>query len=413
MPDRTNATQEPNEREGALAFATAFTTEDWVDFALRGARGSLEPRRRRGLVLGLTCLVLILPFGALLGWLLGGVPPASLGDLFPLKPFHPSATPLLVCLCLFCAFVLGRYAFHDRLLRRRYRAWSRREHGVEPVPVRFRLDTAGIVATDADGETAQSWANVTGIEENDRQFFLVSASGGAAPIPKRDLLSAERDRLRSIALAHVREATPLIDLGVPTLPQDAIDDARVLVRYDQTVHDRAAASLLLWNTSARRRRRALLAFAVMFGLVLVLLGLDTFGWWLGWRDDARSVPFLTAFPAFVRLEARIFWPMMLYAAAFGLAMWLLWPRLLRRQALAMAHLKRDAPVHLAFGPTGVTCAAPGTVFRYAWSGVREVLEDREHIGLRLPLSVVLPVPKRALDAAGLAELRRLRASDLR
>ena len=54
-------------------------------------------------------------------------------------------------------------------------------------------------------------------------------------------------------------------------------------------------------------------------------------------------------------------------------------------------------------------AVPGTWIRYTWSSVQAVLERRDHVGLLLPLSAVLVIPKRALDEDRLVELRQLLA----
>ncbi|WP_279356380.1 YcxB family protein [Methylobacterium indicum] len=87
--------------------------------------------------------------------------------------------------------------------------------------------------------------------------------------------------------------------------------------------------------------------------------------------------------------------------------WLTWPWFLRRQAEARARSRPDVPVDLALREANVTVAVPGTWIRYTWSSVQAVLECRDHVGLLLPLSAVLVIPKRALDEDRLAELRQL------
>ncbi len=387
---------------------TAITTEDWVDTALRNKGGPTLSRSLRCLLRGLALLVVTLLLGALLGWATGGDAP-SLRRMLLLDAPADVRWPFLLSVAPFVAILIGRCAFYDRLQRRRYRRWAIREHGSAPTATSYGVDEAGVIVSDDKGSTRMSWPAVTGLEETERLFFLLGANGGVLPIPKRDLPGADRGRLRETVLAHLPDSARQHDPGAPALPPEAVNDADVLVRLQQTAADRAAAIMLVWNTPKRRRRRAWAASTVALCLALVIFGLDAFGWWLHQRAHYGHKPFST----FLQVEAATFWAPALYAAALGFGLWLLWPWLLRRQAMAQARKRADLPLNLAFGPAGVAAAVPGIDFRYAWSGVRAVLEGPGHIGLLLPLSVVLPIPKGALDVGQLDALRRLLAERVR
>lgn len=408
MPDHADDLSKERTSEAAIEFDTAITTEDWVDFALYNARGYHKPRRLRSLLVGLAALPIAVMGGALFAWATSRGPSPPLGAFFAGIPDSANG-PVLLWLALSTALILGRYGFHDRLLRRRYRNWSLREHGPGPMPFHCRLDATGYTAVNSKGHARKDWSAIARLEETERQFFLVGITGHAAPIPKRGLSAIDQERLRAIVRAHLPDPVGVPELGAPKLPLDAMTEASVLVFYEQTARDRAACTLMSWNTPRRRRRRALMAFAVSLGLALCLVGLDAFGWWLGWHARPRREPFTLALHGFLQTEAAGFLMPSLYAAGLGFALWAAWPWLLRRQALASARLRGDIPVHLAFGTVGLAAATAGTEFRYAWEEVRAVLEGPEHLGLLLPLSVVLPVPKRALDTAGLIVLRSLLA----
>ena len=388
---------------------TAITTEDWVDTALRNKGSPTSSRPLRCLLRGLALLVATLLLGALLGWITGGGEAPSLRQMLLVDAPADVRWLFLVSIAPLVAMLIGRCAFYDRLQRRRYRRWAIREHGLAPSVTHYGVDEAGVIVSDDKGRTRMSWPAVTGLEETERLFFLLGANGGVLPIPKRDLPGADREQLRETVLAHLSDLARQRDPDAPALPPEAVDDADVLVRLRQTAEDRAAAIMLVWNTPRRRRRRAWAASAVALGLALVIFGLDTFGWWLRPHAHRSGEPF----SAFLQVEAATFWGPTLYAAALGFGLWLLWPWLLRRQAMAHARKGADLPVNLAFGPAGVAAAVPGIDFRYAWSGVRAVLEGPGHIGLLLPLSVVLPIPKGALDVGQLDALRRLLAERVR
>ena len=406
MPDHADDIPGEPTPEAAVEFDTAITTEDWVDFALYNARGYHKPRRLRGLLAGFAALPVAVVVGAMFGWATSRGPSPSLGEFFA-SMSGIAIGPVLLWLGLSAAFILGRYAFHGRLLQRRYRNWSLGEHGPGPMPFHCRLDAAGYSAVDPKGHARKDWSAITRLEETDRQFFLIGTTGHAAPIPKRGLSAVDQERVRAIVRAHLPDPVGARDPVVPKLPLDVTTEASVLVFYEQTARDRAAGSLLSWNTPARRRRRASIALAVSLGLALCMVGLDAFGWWLGWRTRSEREPFATALQGFLRTEAAGFLMPSLYAAGLSFALWAAWPWLLRRQALAMARLRGDVPVHLAFGAVGLVAVTPGTELRYAWDEVRAVLEGPDHLGLLLPLSVVLAVPKRALDTTGLIALRSL------
>ena len=315
--------------------------------------------------------------------------------------------PALLCLGLFAVLVVGRYVFYDRLLRRRYRRWAAREHGSQPLAFHCRLDASGFTAIDANGHAHKGWSSLVSLEETERQFFLIGRSGHGVPIPKRGYSTADQDRLRTFVLAHLPERAGEPDPGIPALSLDAVAAAAVVARYEQTPRDRATVTLLMWNTAARRRRRAGAVFGTAVGLGVLMVIIDTTTWWLGWREQAAGEPLASALLMFARSEVAGFGPQALYAVGVGFVLWAALPWLLRRQAMAMSRSRGVMPVQIAFGSTGVLLAAPGTTFRYGWAEVLAVLEGPEHIGLLLPLSVILPVPKRALDAAGLIALRSL------
>lgn len=165
----------------------------------------------------------------------------------------------------------------------------------------------------------------------------------------------------------------------------------------------------MWNTPPHRRRRALTALAVGFGLAACIFSVDLFGLWLDGRPQVPGEPFVVALRAFLQAELAGVLMKAFYAAALGLASWVVRPWLLRRQAWAMARPRGNILTQLAFDATGIAAAIPGTAFRYEWKEVQAVREGPEHFGLSLPFGVVLPIPKRALDTADLVALRALLA----
>ena len=407
MTDHPNSTWDPSDSETTIEIATAITADDLVDASLRNARGYLRSHRQRTLFRGLAVIALAFGLGTLVARAVSREWP-TLDDMLLVNASASVRETMLAWFVVWILFLTRSYLFHDRLIRRRSRRWAVREHGSEPMPVRYRFDAAGLTVTDAHGSAFRAWTSVTGQEEVERQFFLSDTAGGVAVVPKRDLSAADQDRLRAF-LRH-RLSDRARESGAATLPPEVTREAAVHLCFEQTVEDRAAASLMVWSMPAGRRRRALNAVAAALVVALGILGLDTLQWGLERRGERE--PFGEAFVGFLRTEAAAFhWPA-LYAVGFGLGLWLMWPWFLRRQAMALARLRSDVPVDLALGPSGVAVAMPGTEFRYAWSGVRAVLEGYGHIGLLLPLSVVLPIPKQALDETRLATLRRFVAEHI-
>ncbi len=402
----TESHEAPGEAEDVIEITAVITSDDWTEASMRNDRGHLASRRRVALFGDLALLPIGLLFIALVFWKTGGRR-AALEDIVLLDAPAGMHETILLWFVVCTLFVAGSYAVHDRSVRWRLRRWAARRHGTEPISVHCRLTARGMTATDRYGTLFRSWASVVDLEETERHFFLTDADCGGAIVPKRDMSDAEQARIR----AFVRER--LLRVGddpeplTAVLPQEATREAGVHLHYERTVEDQIAGDLLLWAMTSGRRRRALTALGSALVVALGMSSFDAARFCLAWLAAGRNEPFDEPFAAIMLDGAAGYLWIALCAAGFGLSVWLTWPWFLRRQAEASARSRPDVPVDLALGEAGVTVAVPGTWIRYAWSSVQAVLESRDHVGLLLPLSAVLVIPKRALDEDRLAELRHL------
>lgn len=388
-----------------LEVSTTITPADRAEAAAAVVRPMQARRRLRALVLGAVAL----PGGVLLGVLLaspaGTTPPGAVRLLA-----STLAQPVVAGWILLCAaFLLGRFVLYDRLALRRLRRWTAAEHGSDPLPVTYRFDGAGCTAVDPYSRVRVRWQAFAGLEETPGAFRLVGRPGMAISLllPRRALAPGEEARLRALVAEGLRTAStgpataaaPLIELPA---------GAEVTLRFEQTVEDRAAAQLVAWDTPRTRRLRWLYALGTAVGGSLFLPALATVDWLLDARSPLHPYPLgdvLAASSAMVRNWS-------LLAVASGVLVWAAWPLLLRRQARGISRLLagNPLPVQLSLGPVGITAAGPEASWHFGWNAVRRYVEGPEHLLFAMRYGQVLSLPRRALDGAALAAVRRIVAA---
>lgn len=385
--------------DGPLEITTTVTAQDRIEAALWATHVAQPGRRRRNLIWSLALILGGSAVGLLAGWADG---PDSLAEFLSLAPAI-LRTPYTVLMGILLAIAVVRYVFDDRFLRRRAARWVLTEQGGEAVTFLYRVDASGLTVEDATGDIHVS--GLTGVDETPGAFYIRYGGGlvSTLTLPKHGIVPALQDRFRAALSSMVGTAPGPARPAWPSVPGAS---AEVVLRYDQTREDLAAALWEMWNTPAARRQRALTAFVLAIVLVFAVPAFASLDWLLDPSPDA-----LTTLVAQAREE---FGKGVLVAVAIGVGAWSLTRRLIRKQALALATAQAGAgqPARFELGPDGFVLEVSNSVMRYDWRTVRGYREGADHLFLMLRYGQVVALPRRAFDADALATTRRLVAEHL-
>lgn len=380
--------------DDTLEITTTLTLQDRIEASLWATHAAQPDRRRANLVWSLIAILGGSAVGLLATWADG---PDSLAEFLSLVPAI-LRTPYTVLVGLLLAIAAVRYAFDDWFLRRRIARWVLTEQGAEAVTFLYRVDASGLTVEDAAGDI--HIAGLTGVNETPGAFYVRSGGGlvSALIMPKHGIVPVLQDRFRAAFSSMVGTAPGPARPAWPSVPGAS---AEVVLRYDQTADDLAAALWEGFNTPTARRRRAVTAVVVAIVLALAVPAFALLDWLLDPSPDT-----LAAFFALAREE---FWTGALVAVAIASGGWLLTRRLIRKQTLALAAAQAGAgqPARFELGPDGFVLEVSNSVMRYDWRLVRAYREGADHLFLKLRYGQVIALPRRAFDADALATTRRL------
>ena len=245
--------------DAPLAFEAPLTFEHRITGTLYAQRGALAAQRRRILTLGLPVLWFLALLGAVSAWATAGGR-RSLSALWRDLPGF-DGLPIAGFLGLITLALLAAYALHPWFARRRVRALmgppggDGRDPGQDSgsVPVRYRLDGAGLTQTAPDLVSFVPWPRIGGLAE-DRHHLFLTTEVGEVPIvlPKASLSAQTLAGLRRWVEACADRPAPA---PPPAEPATEPDSVRATMRL--TAEERVPLILRsLENPWARRARLA-------------------------------------------------------------------------------------------------------------------------------------------------------------
>jgi len=323
-------------------------------------------------------------------------------DLPSFDPLPLAATLVLIALAL-----LAHYALHPWFARRKVRALMGPPGGEDrdpsPVPVRYRLDGAGLTQTAPDLVSFVPWPRIRDLAEDRHHLFLPTEIGDVPVVlPKASLSTETIAGIRRWMQACAGRTAPTAPPAEPATGPEAV---RATMRL--TPEERVPIILRALENPLARRARLTGAAAWLVGLTLLYPVLLT----MLWAVDPYRVPFSDALPLFAEMVANAFWKpaaavagvIALFLAAHPFAR-----RWLARDLAAQLDAEESpAEAEIVIDEAGITTAKDGAHAHLGWPLFRR----RERIGdlMILPMrwDEMLPVPLRIFEPEARARFEAL------
>ncbi|MDP4026896.1 YcxB family protein [Methylobacterium sp. NEAU 140] len=349
-------------------------------------------QRRRILTVGLPTLWFLALLGMVSAWATAGGRRSLSAFWRDLPSFDP--LPLAAGLGVITLALLTHHALHPRLARRRMRTLmgppSEDGRDPGPVPMRYRLDGAGLTQTAPDLASFVPWPRIRGLaEDRDHLFLMVEIGDVPIVLPKAQLGAEVVADIRSWVHACAGRPAPAPPPAEPVTGPEAV---RATMRL--TVEERVPIILRALENPLARRARLIATAAWFVGLSLLYPALLA----MLWAIDPYRVPLADTLPLFAEMVATDFWkPSAIVAAVIGLVL-AVHPRARRWFAGAAAHdLDAEAPAgeaRIVIDGAGIVTAQDGAHARLGWN----LFHGYERVGDLVILSMrwndVLPVPLR-------------------
>ena len=395
----------PRPPDAPLTFEAPLTFADRITGNLYAQRGPLAAQRRRILTLGLPVLWFLALLGAVSAWATAGGR-RSLSALWRDLPGF-DGLPIAGFLGLITLALLAAYALHPRFARRRVRALmgpaGGDTHDPDPVPVRYRLDGAGLTQTAPDLVSFVPWPRLGALAE-DRHHLFLSTEIGEVPIvlPKAHLSAQTLAGIRRWVEACADRPAPAPPPAEPATGPEAV---RAALRL--SAEERIPLILRALENPWARRARFTGAAAWLVGLTLLYPALLA----MLWAVDPYRVPLTEALPLFAEMVTDEFWKPAAFAAAMIALFFAVHPRASRWFAGDLARqLEAEAPpgaAEIVIDETGIVTVKDGAHAHLGWP----LFRGRDRIGdlVILPMrwDEVLPVPLRIFEPEARARFEAL------
>ena len=343
--------------------------------------------------------------GAVSGWATAGGRRTLSAFWRDLSGFDP--LPLAAYLGLIPLALLATYALHPWFARRRVRALMGPPggdgHDPGPVPVRYRLDGAGLTQTAPDLTSFVPWPHIGALGEDRHHLFLPTEIGEVPIVLPKVSLSAETIAgIRRWVQACAGRPAPALPPAEPATGPEAV---RATMRL--TADERVPLILRSLGNPWARRARLTGAAAWLVGLTLLYPALLA----MLWAVDPYRVPLADALPLFAEMVARDAWKPAAFTAAVIVLFFAVHPRASRWFAGDLARqLEAEAPpgeAEIVIDESGITTAKDGARAHLGWP----LFRGRERIGdlMILPMrwDEVLPVPLRIFEPEARARVEAL------
>ncbi|MEH3118711.1 MAG: YcxB family protein [Methylorubrum populi] len=311
--------------------------------------------------------------------------------------------PLAACLALIALTLLATYALHPRFARRRVRALMGPPGREGPVPVRYRLDGAGLTQTAPDLVSFVPWPRIGGLGE-DRHHLFIPVGIGDVPIvlPKSHLGAEAAAGVRRWTQACADRPAPA---PPPAEPETAPGAVRATMRL--TAEERVPIILRALENPCARRARLTGAAAWLVGLTLLYPALLA----MLWAVDPYRVPLADALPLFAEMVAGDAWKPAAFTAAVIALFFAAHPYARRWFAGDLAkQLEAEAPpgeAAIAIDETGIVTAQDGAHARLGWPLFRGCERVGDLVILPMRWNDVLPVPLRIFEPEARARFEAL------
>lgn len=348
--------------------------------------------------------------GAVSGWATAGGRRTLSAFWRDLSDFDP--LPLAAYLGLITLALLTFYALHPWLARRRVRALmgppgggDGRDPGHDPgpVPVRYRLDEAGLTQTAPDLVSFVPWPRIGELAEDRHHLFLPTEIGDVPIVLPKASLSAET----AAGIRHWVRACAGRPAPAPPPAELAAGPEALRATMRLTADERVPIILRSLDNPWARRARLAGAAAWLVGLTLLYPALLA----MLWAVDPYRVPLADALPLFAEMVAGDIWKPAAVTAAVIVLFFAVHPRASRWFAGDLARrLEAEAPpgeAEIAVDEAGIVTAKDGAHARLGW----KLFRGRERVGdlMILPMrwDEVLPVPLRIFEPEARARVEAL------
>ncbi|WP_156635784.1 YcxB family protein [Methylobacterium sp. Leaf123] len=347
--------------------------------------------------------------GAVSGWATSGGRRSLSAFWRDLSGFDP--LPLAAYLVLITLALLAFYALHPWFARRRVRALmgppggggQDSGHDPGPVPVRYRLDGAGLTQTAPHLVGFVPWPRIRDLAEDRHHLFLPTEIGDVPIVlPKASLSPESAAGIRRWMQACAGRTAPTAPPAEPATGPEAV---RATMRL--TPEERVPIILRALENPLARRARLTGAAAWLVGLTLLYPALLA----MLWAVDPDRVPFSDALPLFVEMVASDFWKPAIGVAVVIALFFAAHPfarRWLARELAAQLDAEESpAEAEIVIDEAGLTTAKDGAHAHLGWPLFRR----RERIGdlMILPMrwDEMLPVPLRIFEPEARARFEAL------
>ncbi|AMB44643.1 YcxB family protein [Methylobacterium sp. AMS5] len=315
--------------------------------------------------------------------------------------------PLAAGLGLIALALLANHALHPWFARRRVRALMGPPggdgHDPGPVPVRYRLDGAGLTQTAPDLVSFVPWPRIGGLAEDRHHLFLTTQIGEVPIVLPKASLSAE-------TLAGIRRwveacADRPAPAPPPAEPETGPDSVRATMRL--TAQERVPLILRSLENPWARRARLTGAAAWLLGLSLLYPALLL----MLWAIDPYRVPLSDTLPLFAEMIASDFWKPAAFTAVVIAGFFAVHAYARRWFAGDLARrLEAEAPpgeAEIAIGETGIVTAKDGAHAHLGWPLFRGRAQAGDLMILPMRWDEVLPVPLRIFEPEARARAEAL------